>query len=330
MEDTMKGIIAIFESNELIKAIKSESEVSVEAVGIQLLELLHSGNLINKFKCVNTVYDNNDVYKTATIDILMNNNIENCYNSEELVKEDIVSDKDIFSYIYDVDKNALFLYLDGEKKLKILCKDIELYKYVFENKELFHTILTFNKKSFNYDKDYYKEVRKLLRSYTTVDALERFLLLNDYKNVNKNNLYVEQFYASDDGSYITNISSLDYGRIAQFIIIKNESLYDIAINIFDVKITFLSEVKTKEKCLKEIYKILQYDSDKLVSLFETTELINNYIFKLKSNVDNMSQIVNDFETDLNKTYKSIFCRKEISKSTITKFFMTKANAIANP
>lgn len=306
-----RGFIVLLKRGRIFKIVESYGDSYLSGLGVKVLELVEKNKLVEAFNCVQPIGQEIEGFKTDNaIYSVLEQELGQFNSLNYPISEFVASSKNEgtffydYSYIYDVDKDILKVYYYGKFVFKIQRENISLYKFIFENGNKLYPALTFNEKTYMKDKDYYKELKKVLKANPTIEDMQK---IADKQPL----LFIENYRTSDvwgGEAYQRKVKDITDKEIAKFIIAKEFGKYVLSIQLPFIR-NQIFRGTSAASCEKELQKLVKEKSIELINFRKIYDIYNDYIKKMKSisigqdeNIDEIS-IVKEFYNNLDELTK---------------------------
>ena len=186
-----------------------------------------------------------------------------------------------YAYEYEIDKQRLNIFHFGTKALTITRDQIPLFRYLFEQEDTLYYPLTLDDKTQTLSKDFYKELRSMIRSGSTIQDFQSIIEKNPsvlYMSIGRivdlgcnSNDFIKEVCVSDSHQRLKFCASEYFGKYSLYV---QTPFYR-----GPVSTPPLRSKSAVEKYIASLIKNSPQDIRGTMALYQD---INDYIQKIKS------------------------------------------------
>lgn len=304
-----RGFVVLMKNGKIFKVVYSGSDSYPSNLGIFLLEAFEKDNIEKIFMNINSIDDEDLSLEADNEDAICSlyGDDSRRFNSYKIRKEFLIKNKSNineyfldYTYMYDINKKILKVYSYGELLYSIRKEDIQLYKFLFNNNELFYSIC-YNSKTASLDKDFNKEIKKVMRKNPSIE---------DLKNIHHKEpkIFISTGKIGDvwDNSYKKLVKDKK-SYIATFIIMESFGKYELLIQLPFIRNCIFKGTSSPKSCEKKLIEIVKSNTDKLINFKKACYLYQKYEKNIKELdltlsyeelEDRANNLIKDFKTKL--------------------------------
>lgn len=274
-----RGYVTIIGSDKnIVAAAFQPSDAYPSYFGLQVLDAISKDRVFDFISQLHEDYP----HEKVTVEGIR----RDWYIKQEYNKDDYFYD---YAYEYELSSNKLSVFNYGDKVMTIPFDQISLYRYIFENEDDLYFPLCLDDKTMTLKKDFYKELRKLVKDGADEAYFKAFI------EANPSVLYMDKYRMKDhtmqyknDRSFCKEISdSKDHSRLK--IIAEDYGHMFLYVQTpfcrYPIDTPHLSGPSSVEKYLAKLIKTRPDDIRGTISLYKS---INDYLQNLNKVFDDKS------------------------------------------